>query len=387
MTTATNDKIACKLCGAQVHSIKLHLEKDHPELDAATALAGYKDQFPDEPLFSPLALVRIAERQKASAAPGTVASVVAGAKAAFHEVFALGTSPAVLSARGNPILISVLSPDAESAAMIPIVDPDYVFNVDVLKTVVMGIEMGIPTYLWGHSGTGKTSLEMQIAARTRRPVMRVQHTANMEEDQIVGGWRARGGETFFEPGPLAVAMREGYTYIADEYDFGRPEVLSVYQAVLEGAPLFIKEADRANRVIHPHPDFRILATGNTNGQGDESGLYGGTNMQNAANFERFGVVMQMPWMEPELEARVISRKANIPLDDAKKLVEFAKRVREDFEGSKMSNPISPRSLIYAGKLGIARLNYRAGLDLAFINRLTSIDRESASQLAQRIFAK
>ena len=376
------DKLVCKLCGAAEHSIKLHLSKSHPGISEADYLA----QFPGAPLLSPMAQKALDARQaQASAATPAAAPVMGAGKKAFHEIFDLGTAPAAMSANGKPIMITTCAIKPEATPFIPEIDLDYVFNVDVLKNVVMAMEMNIPTYVWGHAGTGKTTLYNQVAARTGRAVLRVQHTANMEEDQIVGGWRVRNGETFFELGPLAVAMLNGWTYIADEYDFGRPEVLSVYQAVLEGAPLFIKEADAKNRIIRPHADFRLLATGNTNGQGDESGLYGGTNMQNAANFERFGVVQQMPWMEPETEARVISRKARIPLDDAKKLVDFAKRVREEFDGQKMSNPISPRSLIYAGKLGIARKDYRIGLELAFLNRLTATDREAASQLAQRTF--
>jgi cobaltochelatase CobS len=378
------DKLICKLCGSAEHSIKLHLDKAHPGITQEDYLA----KFPGAPMLSPIAQQALAARQAAgaTAAAPAVAAVTGSGKQAFHDVFALGTAPAAMNALGKPIQITVLQPDPEGSPFVPPVDLDYVFPVDVLKNVVMAMEMNIPAYIWGHAGTGKTTLLSQIAARTGRPVLRVQHTANMEEDQIVGGWRVRAGQTVFELGPLAMAMKYGWTYIADEYDFGRPEVLSVYQAVLEGAPLFIKEADLANRIIRPDANFRILATGNTNGQGDESGLYGGTNMQNAANFERFGVVQQMPWMEFETEARVISRKAKIPLDDAKKLVDFAKRVREEFDGQKMSNPISPRSLIYAGKLGIARKNYQIGLELAFLNRLTAVDREAATQLAQRTFA-
>lgn len=380
----SGDKLICKICGAAEHSIKLHLGKAHPGVSEE----DYLRQFPGAPMLSPIAQQHLAARTAAATAPAApaVAAIASAGKQPFHDVFALGTAPAAMSALGKPIPITVLTPDAEGAEFIPPIDPDYVFPVDVLKNVVMAVEMNIPVYIWGHAGTGKTTLLSQVAARTGRPVLRVQHTANMEEDQIVGGWRVRAGQTVFELGPLAMAMKYGWTYIADEYDFGRPEVLSVYQAVLEGSPLFIKEADMANRIIRPHANFRLFATGNTNGQGDESGLYGGTNMQNAANFERFGVVQQMPWMEFETEARVISRKAKIPLEDAKKLVDFAKRVREEFDGQKMSNPISPRSLIYAGKLGIARKNYQTGLELAFLNRLTAVDREAATQLAQRTFA-
>jgi len=251
---------------------------------------------------------------------------------------------------------------------------------------MMGLEMKIPVYLWGHAGTGKTTIFEQIAARTKRPFFRVQHTANMEEEHIVGGWRLRDGKTFFELGPLAMAMKFGWFYMADEYDFGRPEVTSVYQAVLEGKPLVIKEADLANRVIRPHPDFRIAATGNTNGQGDESGLYQGTNVQNSANYERFGVVEQMPYMDKKSEVRLVSQQANIPLKDAEKLVDFATRVRAEFDGGRIGNPISPRSMIYAAQIGIACGNYRTGLEKAFINRLSSTDRETATQVAQRVLA-
>ena len=45
-----------------------------------------------------------------------------------------------------------------------------------------------------------------------------------------------------------------------------------------------------------------------------------------------------------------------------------------------------RSLIYAAKIGVGKRDFKAGLDLAFINRLSSTDREAARQVAQRVFA-
>jgi cobaltochelatase CobS len=218
-------------------------------------------------------------------------------------------------------------------------------------------------------------------------MLRVQHTANMEEEHVLGGWRLRDGRTVFELGPLGLAMKHGWVYLADEYDFARPEVLSVYQPVLEGKPLIIKEADADNRMIRPHAGFRFIATGNTNGQGDETGLYQGTTMQNAANYERFGVVEQMPYLDEGIESLLVSKQGQIPLADAKKLVDFAGRVRKEFESAKLSNPISPRSLIFAARLGNAKANYLFGIQKAYINRLPSIDREAASQLASRVFGK
>jgi cobaltochelatase CobS len=300
----------------------------------------------------------------------------------------LPAAPATLSSSGKPIKITVLdvaSMDEMDRAMIPRIDPNYVFNVDVLKTLILALEKNIPANVWGHAGTGKTTIIEQVCARTNRPMIRVQHTANMEEAHVLGQYVLRNKETSFQRGPLADAMQRGWLYLADEYDFGRPEVLSLYQPVLEGKPLIIKEADPANRITPPHPFFAFFATGNTNGTGDESGLYQGTMLQNAANYERFGITERMPYMEPDLEAKLVSSQADIPVPEARKLVDFAGRIRNEFDGGKISTPISPRTLIYAGRVGKARMNFRIGLEKSFINRLSTVDREVAGQFADRVF--
>lgn len=398
--------IPCRICGALVHTIAVHLKKDHAHDESPMTLAEYQEKFPEAPIYSPIFAAKMEESRRAKLAEEERAAKNASSEAIlsvsadgstrmdfemssrpFHEVFSLGRVKGALNGRGEPIPVKVMEAPASFRNMVPDVDLNYVFNLDILKTLMLGLEMNIPVYLWGHAGVGKTTIFEQIAARTGRPTLRVQHTANMEEEHVIGGWRLRDGRTIFELGPLAMAMKHGWLYIADEYDFGRPEVTSLYQPVLEGKPLIIKEADEANRVIRPHPNFRIVATGNTNGQGDDTGLYNGTTMQNAANYERFGVVEKMPYMDPKLEATLVSQQAKIPLEDAKKLVDFAKRVRDEFDSSKLSNPISPRSLIYAGRIGMARGSYLIGLEKAYLNRLTPIDQEAAGQLASRVFGK
>lgn len=394
MTTATavaaEPRITCEICGALVHSVQHHLQQDHP----AISIESYQAKYPGKPIMSEIMKQRLEERMRAKA-KAEPAAAAAGAtawgmsKQPLHEVFALGSTPAAMSASGTPIMITVFDKskmDQMDADMVPEIDPNYIFNLDVLRTLILGFEKNIPTYLWGHAGTGKTSMLEQIMARTNRPMIRVQHTSNMEESHVTGQYLLRAGETQFEQGPLMMAMDRGWVYLGDEYDFGRAEVLSVYQPVLEGKALLVKEAELSKRITKPHFAFRFCATGNTNGTGDETGLYAGTNQQNAANYERFGITEKMPYMEPELEARVVQGQGEIPLVDARKLVDFANRIRSEFDGGKMSNPISPRTLIFAAKIGKARHSFKVGLEKAFTNRLSSIDRKTAEQLAQRVFA-
>jgi cobaltochelatase CobS len=388
------DKITCQLCNAQIHSVQLHLKNDHPE----ETLKGYIAKFPEAPLMSEMAKQKLAEKRAAKAAPeervlemaGTAASVTklmssgSVVKKALHEVFNLGNVKAAKSSKGDPILISVIT-SGDFPDMVPAASDDYVYDIDELKNVILALELNIPCYVWGHKGSGKSELFEQIAARTGREFMRVQHTVNTEESHIVGQWTVKGGHTVFELGPLPLAMINGWMYSADEYDFMLPSVSSVYQAVLEGKPLMIKEADAANRIIKPHPNFRFVATGNTNGSGDETGLYQGTNIQNAANYDRFGMVIHKQYMKKAAESQILQNRVGLVKEDADKMVEFASLVREAYDGAKISDVISPRTLIYAAKIGVKRGSFRQGITLSFINKLSKIDREVCDGLAQRIF--
>lgn len=388
MTAVTDEKIKCELCGAETHAIQIHLKEAHK----GVTLAQYQEQFPDAPLMSEFARARVAaaraEKEERAAPVKHVASESMPdiAKRAMAKVFGLGTTKSAKRADGSDIMIDVLG-TSEWDMQVPDVDENYIFNIDVLKTMLMGIALNIPTYLWGHAGTGKSTIIEQICCRTRRPMIRVQHTGSTEESHIIGQMVADlATGTKWSPGPLPIAMKYGFVYLADEYDFSYPQVLAVYQAVLEGKPLVIKEApaDSEWRVVHPHPNFRFFATGNTNGSGDTTGLYQGTNMQNAANYERFGIVEEMPYMSAKQEAAVVAAQAGIALDDAEKLVSFAAMVRNAFDARQIRATCGPRVLINAGRVAVAKASFMKGLHNAFLNRLSPKDKEICLGLAQRV---
>lgn len=387
-------KIACEICGSQEHIISKHLQVAHPEV----TIADYQARYPNAPIYSPAALAALEKKRAEKAAEEGSTIAMAGAVASvttlvpkgtaiskvFHEVFELGAVKAAMSMRGDPIPIQVFT-GHDQQDMVPDVSSNYVYNIDELKDVILALEKVIPCYVWGHKGSGKTELFEQVAARTNRPMIRVQHTANTEETHIYGQWILKGGETEFELGSLPLAMMNGWIYCADEYDFAQPSVLAVYQSVLEGKPLVIKEAPAHLRVIKPHPNFRFVATGNTNGSGDETGLYQGTLIQNSANYDRFGMVIHKQYMDKKAEAQILVNHCRMAAKDAEKMIDFATQIREAFGAGKMGDTISPRTLIYAGKIGIMRGSFRHGLQKSFINKLSKIDREAADAVAQRVF--
>lgn len=281
---------------------------------------------------------------------------------------------------------------------VPLIDEGYNFREEDIRVITLAFANNMPTYLFGHAGVGKTSLIEQYCARTRRPFLRVQHTADVESAHIVGQWvvKEENGNaiTKFELGPLAFAMKYGLVYCADEYDFGQPAVLSVYQAVLEGKPLIIKEADEENRVIMPHKNFRFFATGNTNGTGDNTGLYQGTSIQNSANYERFAITKKVNYMSPEEEKQILLCKtkiASLTGDENKEarettvesIVKFANQLRSKFEEGTISIAPSIRVLINIVNIGWSLGDLKLGVEYAYSNRLNETDREAVRKVADQ----
>ena len=395
-----NVKIVCQIDGQETHSVQLHIQKYHSD---TWTLERYKQEFPDAPLMSPFAQdlydKKLKEKASKAAAPAPMASAAligsesmmsAGLianKAMMHELFELGNIPAAMSNRGTPINVTLMSGHDDAAlTYLQEVDRGYVFNIDLLRKTIAALELNMPMLLWGFHGTGKTTIVQQACARTKRPAIRVQHTINMQESDVLGQWSVRDNSTQFQLGPLPTAMLNGWVYIADEYDFAMPSVLAVYQPVLEGQSLLIKDAPPHLRKITPHPNFRFFATGNTNGCGDETGLYQGTLVQNAANYSRFKITEEVKYMEPGIEAAIIESKSGVTTSVAKQFVKFANDIRSLFRDSKITMTISPRELISAAQIGMAfGQDWRTGLQLAFCNRLPRIEMKVVDEYLQRVF--
>ena len=407
-TLNDDETILCMIDNAKVHSIKIPLREKYPE---TWTLDKYKEKYPDAPLLSPKAARLIEERSKKGKnkaigssthdeqaktvgffakdlqRDGIVSSELTKTQQHFHEVFQLGNAALAFTTGGNPISISVFCGHTDIALdYLPTPNDNYVYDIDLLKDIIVGFEISAPIYLWGMHGTGKTTILQQAAARTGRPFVRVQHTMNMQESDVLGQWTVRDGSTYYQPGPLIMAMMNGWVYCADEYDFAMPAVAAVYQPVLEGQNLIVKDAPSHYRRIVPHPEFRFVATGNTNGTGDETGLYAGTQIMNAANFSRFEITREVKYMSAEHEMEILISQMKMMKDDARRFVEVANTVREAFSEGKISTTISTRELISSARLGIIfGGKWLKGLDLAFCSRLSRVDAETVKGLIQRVF--
>ncbi|MBK1720115.1 AAA family ATPase [Thiocystis violacea] len=209
--------------------------------------------------------------------------------------------------------------------------------------------------LTGPTGSGKTSLVCQIAARLNWPVQNVTCHGRMELTDLIGQFVLRGGSTEFVHGPLAVAMQQGHLLILNEIDLMDPSELAGLNEVIEGQPLVI--AQNGGEVIRPHPTFRVIATGNSAGAGDTTGLYQGILRQNLAFLDRFRV-MRCDYLEADVEIGVLEHTVpSLPREVGEKMIVVANEIRRLFlgegeAGSELTITMSTRTLVRWARLAL-----------------------------------
>ena len=86
-----------------------------------------------------------------------------------------------------------------------------------------------------------------------------------------------------------------------------PDVMFVIQRVLESSGR-LTLLDQ-NKVIKPHPAFRLFATANTVGLGDTSGLYHGTQQINQGQMDRWSIVTTLNYLPHDNEVEIVLAKA------------------------------------------------------------------------------
>lgn len=200
--------------------------------------------------------------------------------------------------------IQALASEASAMASVPKRAPAFVpfGDFDVTRQIIKSRQF-CPVFITGLSGNGKTFGIEQACAMESREYIRINITTETDEDDLIGGFRLKNGETVFELGPVPVAMLRGAVITIDEIDLGGSKIMCL-QPVLEGKPLTIK---KLGITISPVDGFTIFATANTKGTGNEDGKFVGTNLLNEAFLERFPITIEQAYPSITTERKILMK--------------------------------------------------------------------------------
>ena len=254
---------------------------------------------------------------------------------------------------------------------VPDIDEAYRFDHDTTLAILAGFAYNRRVLICGYHGTGKSTHIEQVAARLNWPCVRVNLDSHISRIDLIGkdAIVLRDGKqvTEYREGLLPWAIQNPTALVFDEYDAGRPDVMFVIQRVLEvdGKLTLLDQ----NKVIRPHPAFRLFATANTVGLGDTTGLYHGTQQINQGQMDRWNIVATLNYLPHDDEVNIVLAK--VPAYDTEAgrktiaaMVALADLTRSGFVNGDISTVMSPRTVITWAE------NAEIFNDLAFAFRAT-----------------
>jgi len=244
----------------------------------------------------------------------------------------------------------------------------------------------------GYHGTGKSTHIEQVAARLNWPCIRINLDSHISRIDLVGkdAIVIREGQqvTEFREGILPWALQHPVAICFDEYDAGRPDVMFVIQRVLEvSGKLTLLDQ---NKVIRPHPAFRLFATANTIGLGDTTGLYHGTQQINQGQMDRWSIVTTLNYLPHDNEVDIVLAKARSyrtpeGRDTISKMVRVADLTRNAFMNGDISTVMSPRTVITWAENADIFDDLGFAFRVTFLNKCDELERPIVAEFYQRCF--
>jgi cobaltochelatase CobS len=277
---------------------------------------------------------------------------------------------------------------------VPDVDPAYKFDHDTTLAILAGFAHNRRVLIQGYHGTGKSTHIEQVAARLNWPCVRVNLDSHISRIDLIGkdAIVIRDGVqvTEFREGLLPWALQHSVALVFDEYDAGRPDVMFVIQRVLEveGRLTLLDQ----NKVIRPHPAFRLFATANTVGLGDTTGLYHGTQQINQGQMDRWNIVATLNYLPHDEETAIVLAKVK-GYDNAQgrktiaAMVEVADLTRAGFMAGDISTVMSPRTVISWAENNLIFNNIPYAFKVTFLNKCDETERPIIAEYFQRCFGE
>ena len=283
---------------------------------------------------------------------------------------------------------------SKSNSLVPEIDKDYKFDRETTLAILSGFAYNKKVLLSGHMGCGKSSHISQIAARLNWPCLRINLDSHVSRIDLIGkdAIVIKDGKqvTEFKEGILPYAFQNPIALVFDEYDAGRPDVMFVLQRILESDGYFTL-LDK-NKVVKQNTYFRLFATANTVGLGDTTGLYTGVQNLNAAQLDRWNIIVSLNYLSMEKDMEIVLAK-NKNFNNTKgkekvaNMIKVATLTRKGFMAGDISTVMSPRTVLHWAENSEIFKDVGYAFRVTFLNKCDEVEKNTIAEYYQRCFGE
>ncbi|MBF0212169.1 MAG: CbbQ/NirQ/NorQ/GpvN family protein [Magnetococcales bacterium] len=218
-------------------------------------------------------------------------------------------------------------------------EPYYHATGDEVSLFTAAYRNRLPILLKGPTGCGKSRFVDYMAWRLRRPLITVACHEDMTATDLVGRFLIVGGNTVWEDGPLARAVRCGGLCYLDEIVEARKDTTVVIHPLADDRRILPME--KLGQLLLAPPEFSLIISYNPGYQSVMKDLKQSTR-------QRF-VALEFDYPPEAVEIDIVRHESGVDPETARALVTFA-RLTRNLKGSGLEEGASTRLLVHAGKL-------------------------------------
>ncbi|MFP3038997.1 MAG: AAA family ATPase [Candidatus Hodgkinia cicadicola] len=269
---------------------------------------------------------------------------------------------------------------SKRTALVPHNINNFQFERLTTTCILAGILYNKRVLLVGEHGSGKSTHIEQVCSKLNWPCIRLSLDSYLTRLELVG----RDSITIkdakpvikFKYGLLPWAMKRPIVLVLDDFDACKPEAKFVFNRLLEAeGELIIPEN---SKLVKPNACFRLFATCNST-----TGSYVGTFRDNAAHFDRWQLVLNMPKLTIAQERSLASSLVEPPVAD--KIVALMQLLRALKSKGKTSTALTYRGLRSWCELSIILNSVRDAFRCSHLNKCLSSEVSIVKQCFSTIF--
>lgn len=229
------------------------------------------------------------------------------------------------------------------------------------------VSAGMPVLLVGPAGTGKTQGAETVAGALGLSFHSISVGSQTSKSDLQGYMNANGQYVRTQ---FREAYEHGGLFLLDEADAGNSNVLITLNGALSNGYMAFPDG-----MIKMHPNFHMVATANTFGNG-ASRQYVGRNQLDAATLDRFTV---LNWnIDDKIEASLAGTEA-----DGKKWLNVVRTVRKRVtEELDLRVVVSPRATLRGATLLSAGMSFEDVMVSALTGNIPDSSRKEIENLAR-----